>query len=222
MSDDYKKLDNENLKKLVEQVKDMHIHGINLVSEKGPAKEMINEILALESFDEEIEQMLANFDEETTDLTKLETQIILLIRRYINAGKKNQNLKKDLNIDEKALAQNIKEMSKYLTDYKREIDNKNNHDLKNKNEASKIRNISKQSRQDMKKIIKNFAVYQVYKIMNPRRIAGETKRDNFIHNMLVGGMKRAKHYTGGKSQDLANYSPNFIKYLENKSKSFFR
>ncbi|WP_410528553.1 DUF5394 family protein [Rickettsiales endosymbiont of Peranema trichophorum] len=39
-------------------------------------------------------------------------------------------------------------------------------------------------------------VYQIYKIMNPRRLAGETKLDNFIHNVQARGIKEAMKYEG--------------------------
>ena len=37
--------------------------------------------------------------------------------------------------------------------------------------------------------MKNFAVYEVYKVMNPKRIAGETAKDNYKHNLIEGGEK---------------------------------
>ena len=45
-----------------------------------------------------------------------------------------------------------------------------------------------------KQILKRFAIYEMYKILNPRRIAGETKRENFIHNYISGGIRKAMHY----------------------------
>ncbi|MCC2646550.1 MAG: hypothetical protein K0R02_615 [Rickettsiaceae bacterium] len=70
--------------------------------------------------------------------------------------------------------------------------------------------------QHTKKLIERFVIYEIYKIMNPRRIAGETKIANFINNMITGGLKRAVKYEGGKKQDLAKYSPEMIKKLNNQ------
>ncbi len=218
MSEDSKnkKSFNKDFKNLDQAIKDLHIQDIFNFKLNDEQEIHLTDILDSESFDEEIEQILANFNEETMDLTKLQTQIILLIKRQIgNIKKKNQNLKKNLAIDEKAVMQNIAEISRYLIDHK--IENISNNEIEP--DAYQAAGITVRSRQDLKKIIKNFAVYQVYKIMNPRRIAGESRRDNFIHNMLVGGMNRAKHYSGGTKQEIAKYSPNFIKYLENKSKT---
>lgn len=219
MSEDIKnkKSSYKDFKKLDQAIKDMHIHGISNIELNDQSEINLTDFWDSESFDEEIEQILANFNEETMDLTKLQTQIILLIKRQLgNIKKKNQHLKQNLAIDEKVVAQNIAEISRYLIDHKIERVSKNELEP----DAYQAAGMSAQSRQDLRKIIKNFTVYQVYKIMNPRRIAGETRRDNFIHNMLVGGMNRAKHYSGGTKQEIARYSPNFIKYLENKSKTF--
>ena len=82
--------------------------------------------------------------------------------------------------------------------------------------------ISKQSKADLKKTIKTLAVYEVYKFLNPKKIAGETRKENFAHNMIIGGMERAKHYAGGTSHEVASYSPTFLKKLENAHKSFKR
>lgn len=56
--------------------------------------------------------------------------------------------------------------------------------------------------------------------MNPRRIAGETKKDNYEHNMMMGGTKRASHYEGGKEPDLKSYGEVEVLRIERSSKSF--
>ena len=72
----------------------------------------------------------------------------------------------------------------------------------------------------VKKIIKEFAIYEVYKVMNPRRIAGETKKDNYAHNMMMGGQKRASKYEGGKESDLKSYGEAEVRRIEQASKTF--
>lgn len=78
---------------------------------------------------------------------------------------------------------------------------------------------TKKASADLRKVMKNFAVYALYKVMNPRRIAGETKADNFIHNATLRGAETAKHYTGGSSTDINNYSPSLVKNIDRKRKS---
>lgn len=69
------------------------------------------------------------------------------------------------------------------------------------------------SRLNFQRTMKRFMVYEVYKILNPRRISGETKRDNFIHNVIVGGLKRAARYENKK--DLKNMPKAMLQGLDN-------
>jgi hypothetical protein len=70
--------------------------------------------------------------------------------------------------------------------------------------------------------IKKFALYQIYKFSTPRRIAGETRKQKFIDNMLIGGLKLASRHAGGSKKELANYSPEFIKKLEKQHQKMSR
>lgn len=60
---------------------------------EGETNKIFEELLKDDSFDKEIEQILALLNEETMDLTKLQTQIILLIKKYLN-NSKNYNISK--------------------------------------------------------------------------------------------------------------------------------
>jgi hypothetical protein len=184
---------------------------------------IFDELLKDDDFDKEIEQILALLNEETMDLTKLQTQIILLIKKYLN-NNKNYNIAKakghELKIDEKLIAKNITELSSYLMQQKSEVVKGANRNLSGPKD--KYQGISKQSRSDLKNTIKTLAVYEVYKVLNPKKIAGETRKENFAHNMIIGGMDRAKHYAGGTQHEVATYSPTFLKKLENAHKSFKR
>lgn len=72
------------------------------------------------------------------------------------------------------------------------------------------------SKKNLKKLIKNFAIYEIYKIMNPKRIAGETKKMNYINNLIYGGKKLAQRYEGGKASDIKKYGEKEIQKI-NKS-----
>ena len=63
-------------------------------------------------------------------------------------------------------------------------------------------------------------VYEIYKVMNPRRIAGETTKDNYEHNMMLGGAERAAKYDGGRESDLRSYGKAEVRRIERASKSF--
>ncbi len=56
--------------------------------------------------------------------------------------------------------------------------------------------------------------------MNPRRIAGETAKDNYDHNMMIGGQKQASKYEGGKESDLKSYGDAEVRRIEQASKTF--
>lgn len=183
--------------------------------------DVFEELAASDSFDEEIEQILANFNEQTMDLTKLQTQIIILIKKYLGAKRFNKSaLGKDVDIDEKLIAANIAEASEYLIQQRLALIKETSKSLeKNKDN---YQGITSKSRAEFKKIIKNFAVYEIYKVMNPKRIAGETRQENFAHNVIERGIESAKHYAGGTKHEIEKYSPQFIKKLENAHTSFKR
>ncbi|MGL4226526.1 MAG: DUF5394 family protein, partial [Rickettsia sp.] len=145
-----------------------------------------------------------------------QSQIILLIRKYLG---KTKNLKlKMLKMDEKLINKNVAEVSNYLMHQHSKIVRDANKNLANPKD--KLQGITRQARIDLKRLIKSFAVYQVYMFMNPKRIAGETKVMNFAYNMIRGGMKLAKKYEGGKEKDIKSYSPKLIKKLEKAHAGF--
>jgi hypothetical protein len=203
-------------RKLADQIKDA-LTGVNQDNEleSDEAIEIFNELSNNDAFEQEIEQILACLKEQTMDLTKLQTQIILLIKKYL--GQINST-KLGIKIDEKLISKNVAEVSNYLMQQHSELVKEANSGLiKSKDN---LQTINGKARAETIKLVKNFALYQVYKFMNPKRIAGETKKENFAYNMIKGGMDLAKHYEGGSKSDLKSYSPEFIKKLENAHKSF--
>jgi hypothetical protein len=60
--------------------------------------------------------------------------------------------------------------------------------------------LDSKSLKHIKDIIKRFAIYEIYKMINPRRIAGETAKDNFISNVFLYGLKVAMRYDGGSTE----------------------
>lgn len=206
----------EDVKKLADQIKDALL-GIDDDERFGSveAEKIFAELSQNDEFEQEIEQILALLNEQTMDLTKLQTQIILLIRKYLGKTK-SKNLR--LKLDENQISQNVTEVSNYLMQQHSKIAKETDKVLGKSKD--KLQGISVQSRADLKRLVKNFAVYQVYKFMNPKRIAGETKKENFAHNMINGGMKLAKNYEGGSKSDIASYSPQFIKDLEKAQGAF--
>ena len=204
----------EDTKKIADQIKDA-LMGISddLVLESKEVEEIFKELSQNEEFEYEIERILAILNEQTMDLTQLQSRIILLICKYLG---KTKNLK--LKMDEKLINKNVAEVSNYLMHQHSKIVRDANKNLANPKD--KLQGLTKQARIDLKLLLKSFAVYQIYMFMNPKRIAGETKLMNFAYNMIRGGMKLAKKYEGGKEKDIKSYSPRLIKKLEKAHAGF--
>lgn len=203
-------------RKLADQIKDA-LAGITNDDELGSdeAMEIFNELSANDAFEQEIEQILACLNEQTMDLTKLQTQIIILIQKYL--GKLN-NKKLNLKVDEQLISKNVTEVSSCLMQQHSQLVKEANRGLiKSKDN---LHGISRQSRLEARRLVKNFALYQVYKFMNPKRIAGETKKENFAYNMIKSGMDLATQYEGGAKSDIKSYSPEFLKKLNKAHQNF--
>ena len=206
----------DDVRKLADQIKDALVgitDNAELTSEE--AMEIFNSLSANNAFDQEIEQILAVLNEKTMDLTKIQTQIIILIKKYLG---KLDGKKLGVKIDEKLISKNVAEVSNYLMQQRSQVVKEANKGLiKSKDN---LQGASRESRDNLKKLVKNFAVYQVYKFMTPKRIAGETKEENFAHNMIKGGMDLAKQYEGGSKSDIKGYKPEFVKKLEKAHQQF--
>ncbi|MDR0329302.1 MAG: DUF5394 family protein [Rickettsia sp.] len=205
-------------RKLADQIKDALVGITDDELGSDEAMEIFNELSKNDAFEQEIEQILACLNEQTMDLTKLQTQIILLIKKYLGKIAHKKLGKLGVKIDENLVSKNVAEVSSYLMQQHSQLVKEANRGLiKSKD---KLQGISNQSRLEAKRLVKNFALYQVYKFMNPKRIAGETKEENFAYNMIRGGIDLAKKYEGGSKSDLKSYSPEFIKKLDKAHQNF--
>ncbi|WP_375332460.1 MULTISPECIES: DUF5394 family protein [unclassified Candidatus Tisiphia] len=205
-------------RKLADQIKDALVGITDDELGSDEAMEIFNELSNNDAFEQEIEQILACLNEQTMDLTKLQTQIILLIKKYLGKLAHKKLGKLGVKIDENLVSKNVAEVSSYLMQQHSQLVKEDNRGLiKSKD---KLQGISNQSRLEAKRLVKNFALYQVYKFMNPKRIAGETKEENFAYNMIRGGIDLAKKYEGGSKSDLKSYSPEFIKKLDKAHQNF--
>ena len=140
--------------------------------------------------------------EEADELGEMQSKLILLIKQHL--------AKSELKIDKltgKKIKFNDEEVEQDISKFTRDLIN-DKYPLDAKAKAN------------IKKTIKEFAIYEVYKVMNPRRIAGETKKDNYAHNMMIGGEKRASKYEGGKESDLKSYGEAEVRRIERASKTF--
>ncbi len=73
--------------------------------------------------------------------------------------------------------------------------------------------INKKHKYAFKEFLKKAASYEIYKITNPNRIAGETREENFINNTVLLGVKRAMKYAGIEF-DIKKLDHNSLKILK--------
>ncbi|WPX98902.1 DUF5394 domain-containing protein [Candidatus Megaera polyxenophila] len=188
----------------------------NSLSEKYES-EMV-EILEELKKDENVGKAIDRIIEEAADLGEMQSKLILLIKKHLAKRelKTDKLTGKKIKFNDEEVEQDISKFTRNLIKrYEgadRDIDANNSIDDKYPLDA--------RAKASVKKIIKEFAIYEVYKVMNPRRIAGETKKDNYAHNMMMGGQKRASKYEGGKESDLKSYGEAEVRRIEQASKTF--
>lgn len=188
----------------------------NSLSEKYES-EMV-EILEELKKDENVGKAIDRIIEEAADLGEMQSKLILLIKKHLAKRelKTDKLTDKKIKFNDEEIEQDISKFTRNLIKrYEgadRDIDANNSIDDKYPLDAK--------AKASVKKIIKEFAIYEVYKVMNPRRIAGETKKDNYAHNMMMGGQKRASKYEGGKESDLKSYGEAEVRRIEQASKTF--
>jgi hypothetical protein len=180
----------------------------NIYQTEEDIEEILSILMQDETFENTIEQILGTLNDEI-DISSMQQHIIAIIKKYLQrrSGKNSA-----ISIDAKLITQNITEISSFLMDKRAKIiksATKNFNNIKDKYSS-----ITELSRTNLKRLIKGFIIYQIYKITNPKRLAGETKRDNFAHNVIMRGMKVAKKYEGGKASDIKSYGVTFMNNLQ--------
>lgn len=157
----------------------------------------------------DIKNIIEQVFDKSDNVEHLRTALTLAISRYIKAKKITDRttlrptdpefkLDKEQNMD--------KEISQFVNNVM-EL-----HGINNKNfEINNIR-----ARKDFKRIVAHFTIYEIYKVMNPKRIAGESKKLNYAHNLIQGGTKLASKYEGGREADLKKYGQSEVQQI-NKS-----
>lgn len=153
------------------------------------------------------------------DIDEIQSKLIILVRKYLemkNTKTTTIGIKKE-NFKDEEIAHNIAKFTRDLIKKHENIDPDITEDNSIKDDKYSI---TKKTKMSIKKTLKEFAIYEIYKVMNPRRIAGETKKDNYAHNMMMGGHKRASKYEGGRESDLKSYGKTEVRRIENASKLF--
>lgn len=176
-----------------------------------------------QDFNAEIERLLANLN--GIDLTMLQSEIMLLLKKSVSLLKSQKakiKLEQLSKSGDDALLQQIHKVSSYIMMQKSRIIRTNNRNLGLNTKSDRYQyNIDKKAEKDLSNTIKRLATYEVYKILNPRRLAGETKIDNFINNIITSGIEFAKKHE--KKSDIEQYYSEhgkIIKEAEKKTQQF--
>ncbi len=193
-----------------------------LEDEASPeVKALLDVLSADDEFNSELDALLANLDPDNIDLTYLQTNLILLLQNMLGrlhiSGK--DKIKELLKSKEKQIGGHLKELSMHLMmtrsqtvkEFTKGIDTP----------KDKYAHLNTVSKTHIKQVMRRFAVYEVYKLMNPRRIAGETKRQHFMSNIITLGLRKAIKYEGETIEQVKKeYAPSVLKNLEKQHSRF--
>lgn len=164
-------------------------------------KKIIEALEQDEELNQGIQDLVSSMYEENLDLSALQSKFLLLIKAALarlNNGGTSRAIEQILKKQEKELTEQLSLIShhvmmKYSDIARKKMDGIDGpEDNLDYMQAAAIKHT--------KQIMKSFAIYEIYKMQNPRRIAGETRRDNFVNNFIVGGIRHAMKYAGGKRE----------------------
>jgi hypothetical protein len=82
--------------------------------------------------------------------------------------------------------------------------------------------LSKAAKEQIKKDLERHAIYEIYKFTNPRAIAGETKLENFISNVIRKGFEYALKQESAPEEMLKKTPKSFVKKLEKEHENFIK
>ena len=174
------------------------------------SQELLDLIAELEQ-DPEFEQELVAFIEAISkddfDLSALQSKILLLIKPIVEKSMLGKDAKKkiaELKKDQELLRNKVRDLSFYFT-VKRSVDiEKSMQGIDGPKDVQA--HLNSQSLNALKNEMKRHAIYEVYKMTNPRRIAGETRKDNFVGNYVTKGEKVARKHEGGSKEEMKKYA----------------
>jgi hypothetical protein len=184
----------------------------NISEETNEDQKRIAELVEKMDKDGELGQLIEEVFYQTSDLNEIQSKVILLIKAYLKKKHKDK-IPHDKTVEEQ-ISKDINDISsKFMVNLSA------NARLDAQGNKIEHSTLSKQVQSDVKRVIKNFAIYEVYKVMNPRRIAGETAKDNFAHNMAYRGEKKAMKYEGGKEEANKEYGSDEVAKIKKQVSS---
>lgn len=193
----------------------------------GKFSSEIAEILDGLHQDKDLIQAVEKIFEHSVELNEIQSLLIIVLKKHVTALLKEKD-KPNIDIDEKQIADDIATFTrriieeKFKTSKLREDLNDMELDGVKLDKTDKYQFLTGQAREDYKRVLKQFAIYEAYKFLTPNAVAGESKRQNYINNMIRGGEKFASQHEGGREEDLKGYSSSFIKKVHGATRSIKR
>ena len=197
-------------KKLIEYYEELDLEELEQIGLNNDSKPLLELLEKEEDFEAEIEKILSNIQD--LDLTKLQSQILLYLKNLLSKIEKRLDIKVDCSISRRRIKDHLKQLSIYLMNARSIEVRDASRGIKLKED--KYEYLTNKSREEIGILIKKFAIYELYKILNPRRIAGTSRYENFVNNVIMIGLAAARKYEGGTNKELEKYSPEFIQELE--------
>jgi len=159
-------------------------------------------------FQKDLDMIMEKIHEVNFDLSKIQGEVVALIKNSLGKMSFKDEVKELLKAfeeNEGALESAIGEMAiEIMMDRSMGVyaGAKNLKEFL-ESEASKL----------LRKTMRRFIVYEIYKMLSPRRIAGKTKLENFIANFILRGEKAARRFEGGSDEDIRRYGAVLLKKL---------
>lgn len=199
-----------NYKEFIKYYEELDLEELEQIGVNDDSKPLLELLEKEEDFEAEIDKILSNIQD--LDLTKLQSQILLYLKNLLSRIEKKLNIEVTCSIPRSRIENHLKQLSLYLM-------NTRSMEVRDASRGiavgkSKYEYLNKEARAEVRILIKKFAIYELYKILNPRRIAGNTRYENFVNNVIMMGLEVARKYEGGTNKELQKYSPEFIKELE--------
>ncbi len=179
---------------------------------------------------DDLSQAIEEILEQTDEIVEIQSKLILVIKAHIRRRLKALKKEKELNKDEKDKEKDKEkeqgidedEINKDISRLAKRLVMQLDQDLEYGQLLQKDLHYSldRQAKKDLKRILKGFATYEVYKVMNPKRIAGETKKQNFRNNLFFSGKALAMNYEGGEKSAKKRYGTKEVQKMVKQAKDF--
>lgn len=189
---------------------------------QGHMKEYDSIEEAIKSFSEEDRRTIKDIITaiKNSRVSDLESLIVLLVKKMLSAMmEEGYDLEQDLaNLTPdqiKELEENLALIAAHLEKHgslgtrktaakllisalSRYFNRKHGSKTKGREQEEEYDFLTEKQLKDLKEQIKRHVIYEFYKFANPRRIAGETAKENFCNNLVRGGIEYAMKFEGAE------------------------